>query len=139
MRVLVLSSVFPNPPQPNLGVFVRQRMRQVARHCDVVVAAPVPWFPMNRWIRGSRWAGIPWVEQQDGLTVHHPRVFSVPGFAKALDGFFYFASLLPFAVRLRRRFAFDVIDAHFAYPDGLGAVLLGRALHTPVVITLRGG
>jgi glycosyltransferase involved in cell wall biosynthesis len=32
----------------------------------------------------------------------------------------------------------DVIDAHFAYPDGHAAVLLGRRLGVPVTITLRG-
>jgi teichuronic acid biosynthesis glycosyltransferase TuaC len=40
--------------------------------------------------------------------------------------------------RLRRAFAFDLIDAHFAYPDGAAAVLLGRIFRVPVTITLRG-
>ena len=31
-----------------------------------------------------------------------------------------------------------LIDAHFGYPDGVAAALLGRRLHCPVVITLRG-
>ena len=33
---------------------------------------------------------------------------------------------------------FDLIDAHYFYPDGVAAVLLGRALGKPVVITARG-
>ena len=33
---------------------------------------------------------------------------------------------------------FDLIDAHYFYPDGVAAVLLGRALGRPVVITARG-
>ena len=36
------------------------------------------------------------------------------------------------------RFAFDLIDAHYFYPDGVAAVLLGRSLGKPVVITARG-
>ena len=48
MRVLVLSSVFPNCRQPNLGVFIRERMRRVAEHCEVRVVAPVP-----KWMRGT--------------------------------------------------------------------------------------
>ena len=51
MKVLVLSSTFPNPRQPALGVFVQERMRRVARESDVVVAAPVPWFPFNHVVR----------------------------------------------------------------------------------------
>lgn len=138
MRVLVLSSVFPNRQQPTLGVFIRERMRRVAESCELVVVAPVPWFPFNRAIRGVRWAGVPSREVQDGIEVLHPRVFSVPGILKCLDGVFYAISLAAYIRRLRRRFAFDVIDAHFAYPDGLGAVLLGRLFRRPVVITLRG-
>jgi glycosyltransferase involved in cell wall biosynthesis len=33
---------------------------------------------------------------------------------------------------------FDVIDAHYFYPDGVAAVLLGQWLDRPVVITARG-
>ena len=33
---------------------------------------------------------------------------------------------------------YDLIDAHYFYPDGVAAVLLGRWLRKPVVITARG-
>lgn len=138
MRVLVLSTVFPNPRQPAFGVFVRERMRRVASHCELVVVAPIPWFPFNGLIRGPAVSGIPTVEQQQGLRVYHPRFFCVPRYLKWGDGFFYACSLLPFLRRLRGEFPFDVIDAHFAYPDGVAAAVLGRLLGCPVMITLRG-
>src|SRR6266513_4545474 len=50
----------------------------------------------------------------------------------------YALSLVAFIARLRRSFAFDVIDAHFTYPDGVAAVLLGKLFHTPAVVTIRG-
>jgi teichuronic acid biosynthesis glycosyltransferase TuaC len=137
MRVLVLSSTFPNSRQPNRGVFVRERISRLARRCDVVVVSPIPWFPLNRWIRSDR-AAAARVENQNGLTVYHPRFFSLPRYGKCLDGFFYALSLVPFLVRLRRRFPFEVIDAHFAFPDGVAATLLGGLFRCPVVITLRG-
>ncbi len=40
--------------------------------------------------------------------------------------------------RLRTTFDFDLIDAHFAYPDGFAAVLLGFWFRRPACITLRG-
>jgi teichuronic acid biosynthesis glycosyltransferase TuaC len=50
-----------------------------------------------------------------------------------------FAGVLPL---VRRQMAegedFDLIDAHYFYPDGVAGVLLGRALRRPVVITARG-
>jgi teichuronic acid biosynthesis glycosyltransferase TuaC len=138
MRVLVMASVFPNAVQPTWGIFVKERALRVAQHCDTVVIAPYAWFPGNTLFRGKLWAGIPPVEQQDGVTVYHPRVFSPPRFGKCLDGLLYAASLLWFVRRLRRTFPFDLIDAHFAYPDGLAAAILGRIFRRPVVITLRG-
>jgi teichuronic acid biosynthesis glycosyltransferase TuaC len=137
MRVLVLSSTFPNAQQPTRGIFIQERISRLARRCDVVVVAPIPWFPLNRWIRRDRAEARP-VEQQGSLTVYHPRFFSLPRYGKFLDGFLYAASLIWFLRRLRRRFAFEVIDAHFAFPDGLAAVLLGLAFRCPVVVTVRG-
>jgi teichuronic acid biosynthesis glycosyltransferase TuaC len=137
MRVLTLSTVFPNLRQPAFGVFVAERIRRLARHCDVSVVAPVPWFPGNRWIR-PHWSGVPASEGHDGFRIYHPRVLCLPRYAKWSDGALYAASVLPFLLRLRRRFPFDLIDAHFAYPDGVAAALLGGLLRVPVVITLRG-
>lgn len=78
------------------------------------------------------------MEIQEGIEVRFPRFLSVPGGFKWLDGFFMALSCLPVMLRLKRSFAFNLIDAHFAYPDGYAATLLGRWLHVPVTITLRG-
>lgn len=137
MRVLVLSSTFPSEQQPTRGVFVRHRIRGLAKRCEVVVVAPVPWFPMNSWLRAERDA-VPAVEDQEGLRVYHPRFFSLPRYGKFLDGALYFLSLIRFVARLRRSFPFEVIDAHFAFPDGVAATLMGRLFKCPVVVTLRG-
>jgi glycosyltransferase involved in cell wall biosynthesis len=40
--------------------------------------------------------------------------------------------------RLRKQKRYSLLDAHFAYPDGYAATLLGRWLKLPVTITLRG-
>jgi teichuronic acid biosynthesis glycosyltransferase TuaC len=138
VRAVVLSSTFPNANQPTLGIFVRERMTALARHCELRVVAPIPWFPANGLIRGSRYVGLAPVEAGGPFPVYHPRVLSIPRYLKCVDGILYAASLARFLVRLRRDFPFDLIDAHFAYPDGLAAVLLGRLLRRPVVVTLRG-
>ena len=138
MRILVLSSVFPSAAQPTLGVFVHARVAQMARRSDVFVVAPVAWFPLNRLLRGRARSAVPARERQDALTVHHPRFLSVPGVLKCLDGLFYFLCVLPHVWRLRRSFKFDLIDAHFTYPDGFAACLLGKVFRCPVSVTLRG-
>lgn len=138
MRVLVLSSVFPNSKDPLFGVFVKERIKRCASSCEVVVVAPVAWFPFNRTFRGAKRSVVPSQEIQDEMTVYHPKFFSVPGMCKSLDGVFYFLSVLPLLRRLRREFSFDLIDAHFVYPDGLAACLLAKTFGCPVTITLRG-
>src|SRR6185436_18140002 len=39
---------------------------------------------------------------------------------------------------LERGFSFDLIDAHYFFPDGVAAALLARAFGKPLVITGRG-
>jgi teichuronic acid biosynthesis glycosyltransferase TuaC len=138
VRVLVVSSVFPNAKQPTFGNFVHARVAQLARQCGVVVVAPVPWFPWNRRWRGEERSGIKAHEQQGDLTVYHPKFLSFPGVLKCLDGLLYFLSVLWQVRRLRRQFPFDLIDAHFAYPDGVAACLLSRVFRRPVTVTIRG-
>lgn len=138
MRVLVLSSVFPNSGSPLFGIFVKERIARVARRCEVIVVAPVPWFPFEALMGRSQGKRVPSFEVIDNLQVYHPLFFNVPGLFKSLDGFFYFVSLFPLLFRLRREFPFDLIDAHFIYPDGVGACLLGKWFHCPVTVTLRG-
>ena len=140
-RIVVLTTLFPHAGQPTAGLFIRERMFRVARLVPVTVVAPVPWFPFQGLLR--RWKPhfrphVGTMETQDGIDVWRPRFLSVPGALKWLDGFFLAASCLPTLLRLKRTFAFNVIDAHFAYPEGYAATLLGRWLRVPVTITLRG-
>jgi teichuronic acid biosynthesis glycosyltransferase TuaC len=137
-QVLLFSTVFPNARQPHHGTFVRERMRGYPENVKVRVVAPVPWFP---FVSGLRPGFRPEVEErgtQQGVTVLHPRFLSFPGILKCLDGLLMFLSALPTLRRMRRELPFDVIDAHFAYPEGLAATLAGLFLRVPVTITLRG-
>jgi glycosyltransferase involved in cell wall biosynthesis len=76
--------------------------------------------------------------EDQGIEVHCPRFLALPGILRRLDGLSMALCSLPTLLRLRRRCAFNTIDAHFAYPDGYAASLLGKWLATPVTVTLRG-
>ena len=139
--ILVWSSLFPGPAQPQAGVFVRERMFRVAKELPLTVISPQPWFPMQGLLRRFRphfRPEMPRREVQQGIEVLRPRYFSVPGVLKRLDGYFMAAGALPTVRRLRQAGRADVIDAHFAYPDGYAAVRAARAVQAPVAITLRG-
>lgn len=140
-RLVVFSTLFPHPGQAHAGVFIRERMFRVGQVMPLAVVAPVPWFPLQGLIRLFRShfrPAAPYHEVQQGFDVYHPRFFSIPGFFKSWDGFFMALGCYRLMIRLQWRGGFDIIDAHFAYPDGYAAVLLGKWLKVPVTVTLRG-
>lgn len=116
-------------------------MFRVAQILPLMVVAPVPWFPMQGLIRLFHpyfRPPAPRHEVQQGIDVYHPRFFSIPGFCKSWDGLFMALGSYRLLSRLKRQKGFDIIDAHFAYPDGYAATLLGKWFKVPVTITLRG-
>jgi len=114
-------------------------MEEVARLCELEVMAPVPWFPPlrlhERYYNYSRVVSEEWV---GSLRVYHPGFFLLPKVGKALDGVSMFLGTYGPARRLQQRFPFDLIDVHYAYPDGYAGYLLARALGKPYTITIRG-
>jgi len=138
MKVLVMAWGFPNARRPVHGVFTLERTKALARLCEIRVVAPVKWFPFGHLLATTTRSRVARRETQDGLEVFHPRYFTFPFVLRSCDGFLYFLSVFWIVRKLRRDFPFDLIDAHFAYPDGFAAVLLGKFFRTPVVITLHG-
>ncbi|MBF0142814.1 MAG: glycosyltransferase [Magnetococcales bacterium] len=107
----------------------------------VAVVAPVPWFPLGHACFGRYgvFARVPRREDRQGVVVHHPRYPVIPKVGMSLAPFLLAAAVAPFLSRLRRQgCGFDLIDAHYFYPDGVAAALLGRLLNVPVVVTSRG-
>lgn len=142
LRVLLFSSLYPNAAQPNHGIFVETRLRQVLAlgGIEATVLAPVPFFPFCHSIFGRYgiFARAPRSETRNGISVLHPRCLTLPRM-DFLTPYFLYRTALRVMRRLYRQGArFDVIDAHYFYPDGVAAAMLGRKLNLPVIITGRG-
>ena len=142
IRLLTFSTLFPNAARPNHGVFVENRLRHLLATgaATSAVIAPVPWFPSTaRWFGDwARNARAPHAEQRNGLAVLHPRYPVLPRIGMSVAPWLLFRAMLPLVRAMHAREAFDAIDAHYFYPDGVAAVWLGRQLGLPVVITARG-
>jgi teichuronic acid biosynthesis glycosyltransferase TuaC len=128
---------------PYLGIFVESRLRHLLSSGEAasMVVAPVPWFLFDKPMFGryGAFARVPREELRHGIPVLHPRYPLVPKLGMSSAPFLMYAALRSlFAEILKARFRFDLIDAHYFYPDGVAAVLLGRRLGKPVVITARG-
>jgi glycosyltransferase involved in cell wall biosynthesis len=141
-RILTFTTLYPNSAAPSHGVFVENRLRHLVASGRVSarVVAPVPWFPSSAPIFGpyAGFAKAPRREERFGLVIEHPRYPVVPKLGMTVAPLLLFLACLPMLRRLRAEQDFDVIDAHYFYPDGVAAALLGRALGKPVVITARG-
>ena len=143
IKILTFSTLFPNSVRPGHGVFVETRLRHLVASGEVQasVLAPIPWFPFShpRFGDYAKFAQAPRSENRFGLEVDHPRYFLPPKIGMTLAPFLLAVS----AKRaIQRKLAagadFDLIDAHYFYPDGVAAILLGRWFKKPVVITARG-
>ena len=139
MRILVFTSLFPNNIWPNQGVFVKERVAHVARieGVEARVVAPVPYYPPLPGWRGA-YRRIAEREDLDGLRVEHPRYAMVPKVGARWHGAFLYRALRSRVERMRQEFPFDVIDAHYLYPDAYAAVRIGKDLGIPVVSSARG-
>ena len=138
LKILTLSSVFPNPREPDHGTFIRYRMQAVSKLASVKVIAPVAAVdyshPRGDWFGNRSLAA----QRQDGaIEVLHPR-WLFPPFGTPLNGVCMYLRLAGFAAQVRRRYPFDLLDVHFGFPDGQAAGMLARRLGCPFVLTLRG-
>jgi teichuronic acid biosynthesis glycosyltransferase TuaC len=137
IRLLTLTTLFPNARRPRHGIFIANRLRMLCEtgHVKATVIAAVPWFPgcyrhMSQVPRMEAWSGIP---------VHHPRYLHVPALGMRLQpGSLARAILRELRTAELAESAFDVVDAHYFYPDGVAAARVARALGLPLVISGRG-
>lgn len=143
IRILTLTTLFPNAARPEHGVFVETRLRHLVDSGEVraEVVAPIPFFPITRrfFARLRQDEAAPDLETRVGLRVHHPRYPLVPKVSMHAAPFILARCARARVEEIMRAGGdFDAIDAHFFYPDGVAAALVGRALGKPVVITARG-
>jgi len=143
LNILSFATLFPNAANPHHGVFVENRLRHLAAsgRANVRVVAPVPWVPpgLSRVGRYRGLAAAPRRERRSGLDVVHPRYPAIPRLGMTVAPLLMYAWTVG-AVRrvIEEGFQFDLIDAHYFYPDGVAAVMLGRHFGRPVTITARG-
>lgn len=141
--VVVLTTLYPNSVQSRHGIFVEERLRSLVATAAVSarVIAPVPWFPFKHSCFGhyADFAAVPGRERRHGVEVLHPRYPVIPKVGMTLAPILMATCVMPVLKRmLAEGCDFDVIDAHYFYPDGVAAAMMGRRLNKPVVITGRG-
>jgi teichuronic acid biosynthesis glycosyltransferase TuaC len=143
IKILTFSTLFPNVSKPHHGIFTETTLRhQLATgEVEAKVVAPIPWFPLSHSIFGEygRFAKVPATETRVGTEVFHPQYLALPKTNMYAAPFSIALSAKSVIARLiDEGYDFDVIDAHYFYPDGVAAALLGKYFGKPVVISALG-
>ncbi len=143
LRVLLFSTLYPSSERPGHGLFIETRLQKLLATSQVQakVLAPVPWFFSTDAKHGerARMARTPHRETWHGVDVLHPRYLLPPRIGQTVaPGVLALGALRALRALQRDGFDFDLIDAHYFYPDGVAAALLARWSGKPLVVSARG-
>ena len=142
VRVLSLSTLFPNPVRPAFGGFVGNQMAALVRRGDVdlTMLAPIglpPW-PLSRRAPYAALAQVPAESRTSGAVALHPRFKLLPLIGGDGNPARLAAAVLPLVRRLHAEQPFDLVDAQFFFPDGPAAAIIAKEINRPLTIKARG-
>jgi teichuronic acid biosynthesis glycosyltransferase TuaC len=128
MRVLTLTPFYPTASDDARGSFIAEPLRALEEFgINSSVVAVQPWHRRNAG-RNPVAPAATWI-----------RYSSLPGgIGLASAGLFLYRSLISKVRNLHRSQRIDLIHAHAALPCGHAAVLLGRGMKIPCVVTVHG-
>ncbi len=143
MRIVTVSTLYPNIAFPSHGIFVETRLRHLLAdtECEGRVIAPTPYFPSRAAMFGrfGQWGRVADREIRHGIDTLHPRYLVVPGISDAMTPAMVYRAMRRGMLQLQADgFYPDLIDAHYLYPDGVAAARLAETFNLPLVMTARG-
>ncbi len=143
LNLLVITTLFPNCIQHRHGIFVETRLNKILEtgEARATVIAPVPWFPFKseRFKQYSQYVDVPAIEKRNETVVYHPRYLVIPKIGMLVTPLFLALSILWCIRKVKKSgYDFELIDAHYFYPDGVAVALVAKILKIPFVISARG-
>lgn len=145
MKILVVAEYYPRAADPTLGVWAHRQVlaaRATGAELRVLVLhRPLPPLSALRGmdVGAARAAlGQPPSSRPDGVTVDYLRYLSPPRpWSYASWGAWAAPPLRRALARIRQRFAFDLVHAHYAVPAG--DAVRRAAPGAPLVVSVHGG
>lgn len=141
MKILVITTLFPNEIQQRHGIFIEKRIIELRKHfpeIQITVIAPTPHYvwPHPNYRRNIK---VSEVENRNGYNVYHPKYIALPFIGMYLNFVTLWLSIKSF---MRRKLInineFDFIDCHYYYPDAVATHLLNYNVKLPTMVTARG-
>jgi teichuronic acid biosynthesis glycosyltransferase TuaC len=137
MRILALTTLYPNPQRPGKGLFVRNRLQAAGRLAQVRIVVPVASTDVKRRAGWSPESGSWLTAAGESAPVAYFRWRTIRGLGSVGPRLLRLQAG-GFLERTIREFEPDVLDAEFGYPDGPLVAALARRTGLPYCITLRG-
>ena len=142
IKILTFSTLYPNSERTQHGIFVETRLRYLLQNNNTEsrVVSPIPWFPFSWSVFGeyAKNSKIPQEDVRNNIHIDYPRFLLLPKVGMTLAPFFMAVFTYPRLRKVQKEYNFQIIDAHYFYPDGVAAIILGKWLNKPVTITARG-
>jgi len=136
------TSIFPNNTNTVLGSFNFERMKAISKVETIKVVSPVPYFPTAKALKYfKKWSSYSRVKKKDVLEdveVYYPRVLVIPKICSILNGYLYRLSFDRTLRSIYEDYKFDIIDAHYLWPDSYAAIKFGLKMKVPVCVTAHG-
>lgn len=137
-KVLVISHMFPTPVNEVSGIFVHSQCVALQKQgIEVHVICPTPCFPFYpKW---KKYRSITGTTEVNGVPVTYVPTTMIPG-GKFFDryGSFYVKSIRKAVYDLKKKFDFELIHAHAAFPDGYAGGVFAKELGVPQITSLHG-
>jgi teichuronic acid biosynthesis glycosyltransferase TuaC len=135
VNVLFASNLFPDATEPNRGLYNARLLHALANHCEIRVVSPRPtrglppfWSPK---------AFSPRAEDATLAPVFPPAAY-LPKIGSRFNHRLMARTIRGQVLKIRERFAFDVILASWLYPDACAVAQLATELRVPVVAIAQG-
>jgi teichuronic acid biosynthesis glycosyltransferase TuaC len=141
-KILFISHMYPTSFDKSYGkVIHEQAISLIKKGYEIKVICPVPYTPpFFKFFKQKYYdlRHLSKMEVHDGIEVYYPRYMSLP---KLLffnqSGIFMYHGILNMVKRIKKKFDFDIIHAHFTMPDAYAAMKLSRYMNIPLITTLQ--
>ena len=139
--ILIIKEGLPTQFDPYDGIFVQEQAIALAKRANVMVTAPVNYpLPLSprlvHRIERKNAKEIPQFKKIQNLSVLRPKYYGLPWYLDLLNVYSMFLAILHKVQT--GKIKIDIVHGHPLYRGGYVALLLGRVLKKPVVITEHG-
>ena len=141
MKILFISSVFPNSLQPGKGTFNYSMIQALSELHQTHVVSPVSWMDeFSHYFKDKTRLNREWLPTDitDSLSIEYPRFYYLPKLFHQFYGQFLDWSINRRLHETISQFQPDIILSYWLHPDGEVAVKAAREHGIPVVVMTGG-